>query len=91
MNKTIDGLKQKELENLRIFQENNPKVNLPANLAIEVVTEDFPPLANSINSPMKESKDCISQSWARIISKDNEIANFNKNSNDRGILECKRP
>jgi hypothetical protein len=91
MNETIDGLKQKELENLRIFKENNPEVNLPANLVIEVVAEDFPPLAKSVSSPMKEIKECSSQSWVQVVSKDNGMFNLDKISNDRCILECERP
>jgi len=91
INETIDGLKQNELDNLRNFKENNPEVNLPANLTIEVESVEFSPLVNSVSSPIGDSRECGSQSWAQVVSKDKGVDNMNKVSNDRCILECERP
>ena len=91
INETIDGLKQNKLDNLRNFKENNPEVNLPANLTIEVESVEFSPLVNSVSSPIGDSRECGSQSWAQVVSKDKGVDNMNKVSNDRCILECERP
>lgn len=75
---------------MRTFKENNPEVNLPANLTIEIESEDFPPLVNSIKSPIRENREYDNHSWAQVVSKDMGVDNMNKVSNDRSILECER-
>lgn len=91
INETVDGLKQKELENLNKFMENNPEVNLPANLNIDVESVEFPPLMNSIGTLSGVFKEYGSQSWAQVVSKDNAVDNLENITNDRCILERERP
>lgn len=91
INATIDVLKHKESDNLKTFEENNPEVNLPANLNIDAVSKDFPPLANTVISPVNDRIGESHQSWVKIVSKDNEIDNLTKVRNDRSILEHERP
>ena len=84
-------MKQKELDNLKNFEENNPEINLPRDLNIDVVSEDFPPLVNNITSPVIEGRERNDQSWVQVVSKGNELNNLKSVKNDRGILECERP
>lgn len=69
INDITDGLKQKELEKKRNFEENNPEVNLPENLGIDVVPEDFPPLVNFVISPVMEGREKVNESWVQIAFK----------------------
>lgn len=87
INNTIDGLKQKELDNLKTFEESNPEVNLPGDLNIEIDVEEFPPLSSSISSPAKGNIDISDRSWVQIVSKDKEENNLENFNNDRCFLE----
>jgi hypothetical protein len=91
INNTIDGMKQKELDNLKNFEENNPEVNLPGDLNIDISFEDFPSLINKSISPVIDGRESSNQSWIQIVSKDNDPNNSKNVKNDRCILECERP
>lgn len=82
----IDSLKEKELRDRNTFEKNNPEVNLPGNLDVDVMVEDFPPLTKPLVSPLKDFASGLSQSWVEIASKSCEKP-YNNSKNDRCILE----
>jgi predicted SPOUT superfamily RNA methylase MTH1 len=85
----LESLKQKELSARAMFVEKNPEVNLPNNLDIEILAEDFPPLNNSPGS-LKDPVSLESESWVDVASK-SCVNSINKVNNDRSFLECERP
>jgi len=46
--------KSKELSDREIFQSNNPEVNLPGNLELQILVEDFTPLVEGCDECLKE-------------------------------------
>lgn len=83
----IEHLKRKEIMSRTDFEDRNPEVNLPADLDVNLVTEDFPPLVNRTDAPLKECFELGEQSWAKVASKSCE-RNKSSVSNDRSGLEC---
>lgn len=61
-NKTVDLMKEKELMDRVIFEDNNPKVSLPGDLHVDMLAEDFPPLTNRSEPPLKGAKEGAEQS-----------------------------
>jgi len=68
-NKNIDGLKEKELEDRKSFEDKNPEVNLPNNLDSVFVIEEFPPLTSNDATPTREKIDETDTSWVQVASK----------------------
>lgn len=64
----INLLKQKEILETEFFLENNPEVNLPSDLNLESLANDFPPLVSEKPTPLRESP--TNESWVSIVSKD---------------------
>jgi hypothetical protein len=60
-NKTIDLMKEKELMDRVIFEDNNPDVSLPSDLHVDMLAEDFPPLINRSEPPLKGAKEGVEQ------------------------------
>jgi len=87
VNETIDGLKHKEIVNLRKFEDSNPEINLPVNINDVIEYVDFSPLNINTISPLREGKDSGEPSWVQILSKDKEQTNLNMIKNDRCIPE----
>lgn len=80
----INQLKQNEIVESAKFMDSNPEVNLPSELNLETLVNDFPPLVEGQQSPPKEAGS--SESWVLIVSKDNH-SETQKIQNDRCILE----
>lgn len=66
----INKLKHKEKLNLEAFIDANPEVNLPSDIDLEAIIDDFPALVNDLNSPLRESRNENDVSWVMIVSKD---------------------
>lgn len=73
VNQNIKLIKKKKLDCGELFLQNNHEINLPSNLDIDLSNVDFPSLSKTVNidicSPLKEKKDDLENSWAKIISK----------------------
>lgn len=86
VNEKISLLKLKEIGDRSGFENRNPEVNLPSNLDVDLVIDNFPPLSAGMPSPLKECSDSVTESWAAIASK--SCNNSKTLNNDRSILEC---
>jgi hypothetical protein len=64
--------------------EKNPEVNLPSDLNLDSLVNDFPPLVSEQSIPLKESD--RTESWVSIVSKDRPTFETDL-QNDRCILE----
>jgi len=90
MHEIVNKLKNKEHDDRESFETNNPEVNLPNNLDIVQLADDFPQIsevgADIIVGPDNRNP----ESWAKIASKScDNISDID--INDRRILECERP
>lgn len=88
VNRVIDNLKEKELLNCESFMEGNPEVNLPGDLELDVTSNVFPALKDSIQTPLKGNVSLGNQSWAQVVSTGKAQISEQKRNNDRSILEC---
>ena len=55
VDRNIDTMKLLEKENRMAFEAENPDLNLPGNLNVELHWENFPPLPINLNSPNSPS------------------------------------
>ena len=107
VDRNIDTMKLLEKENRMAFEAENPDLNLPGNLNVELQWENFPPLPINLNSPNSPSlrgvgeqeisssgKQKKDKTWSQVVL-ENPLESHTVNSNivthDRCILEYKRP
>ena len=67
-NKLVDQLKENEKLSCEQFREENPEVNLPGDLNVEVLDTDFPPLGEIDQTDKNEESTLVDQSWAQVVS-----------------------
>jgi hypothetical protein len=82
----LNKLKNKELHDRVSFENNNPGVNLPGNLDVEISIGDFPPLKVVCDDPVKDGAALNPKSWVDVASKSCEN-NLELVKNDWRILE----
>lgn len=91
INHNVVLMKEKELRSRNEFIDENPVVNLPANLDVECNSVTYPsPNPNMVvvvNSTMKESSNVAASSWVEVLTKGLEVSNVSIVSNERSSME----
>lgn len=89
VNNNVKLMINRDLAGREKFQEQNPEINLPTDLKIELSMEDFPSLGKQTDtltpSPLKELDN---DSWVKITSKGLKPSTSTNVNNDRSNLEC---
>lgn len=71
-----------------MFESNNPEVNLPSNLEVQILVEDFSPLGEGCDNCLKEGVDVDIMTQVDGIASKSCVNNSDIVKNDRSILEC---